>query len=70
MSLKAVHSKKLESEDDQNVNFKIDEIDGLRNIEDPVADDQSFHVEVPPWAESYEISSTDAEGVPVSPLDA
>ncbi|KAA1472737.1 beach-domain-containing protein [Dentipellis sp. KUC8613] len=53
--------KKLESDDDQNVNFKIDEIDGLRNIEDPVADDQSFHVEVPPWAEAYEISSTDAE---------
>ena len=44
--------------------FKLDGNEHLRGIEDPVVDDQSiFRVEVPPWAESYEISSTDADGM-------
>jgi hypothetical protein len=42
---------------------KVDEGTQLRAIELPQPDDQSsFRVEVPPWAESYEISSTDVEG--------
>jgi hypothetical protein len=42
---------------------KVDESAHLRTIELPQPDDQpSFRVEVPPWAESYEISSTDMDG--------
>jgi hypothetical protein len=50
---------------------KVDESAHLRAIELPEPDDQPSHrVEVPPWAESYEISSTDSDGnihVPASP---
>jgi hypothetical protein len=42
---------------------KIDEGAQLRTIELPQPDNvSSFHTEVPPWAESYEISSTDVDG--------
>jgi len=42
---------------------KIDEGSALRAIELPQPDDQSsFRVDMPPWAESYEISSTDVDG--------
>lgn len=42
---------------------KVEEGTYLRAIELPQPDDQpSFRVEVPPWAESYEISSTDMDG--------
>jgi hypothetical protein len=42
---------------------KVDEDTQLRTIELPQPEDQtSLRMEVPPWAESYEISSTDAEG--------
>jgi hypothetical protein len=42
---------------------KVDEGTQLRAIELPQPDDQSsFRTEAPPWAESYEISSTDVEG--------
>jgi hypothetical protein len=35
----------------------------IRDVKQPDADAQSvFQVEVPPWAESYEISATDANG--------
>jgi len=41
----------------------VDENNHLRAIELPQPDDQpAFRVEVPPWAESYEISSTDVDG--------
>jgi len=54
---------------------KVDESAHLRAIELPQPDDQpSLRAEVPPWAESYEISSTDVDGnanVPVtSKIDA
>lgn len=42
---------------------KVDEGAHLRAIELPQPEDHaSFRLELPPWAESYEISSTDAEG--------
>jgi len=42
---------------------KVDEGTQLRAIELPQSDSMfSFHTEVPPWAESYEISSTDVDG--------
>ena len=42
---------------------KVDEGTQLRVIELPQPDNMfSFHTEVPPWAESYEISSTDVDG--------
>jgi hypothetical protein len=42
---------------------KVDESNHLRAIELPQPDDHSsFRVEVPPWSESYEISSTDVDG--------
>ena len=42
---------------------KVDEGAHLRAIELPQPEDhRSFRLELPPWAESYEISSTDAEG--------
>jgi hypothetical protein len=47
---------------------KVDEGTQLRAIELPQPDDQSsFRMEVPPWAESYEISSTDVEGNAIAP---
>ncbi|KAI0067044.1 beach-domain-containing protein [Artomyces pyxidatus] len=54
--------KRLESATAEPVSSKVDEAARLRGIELPVADEQSvFRVEVPPWAEAYEISSTDAD---------
>jgi hypothetical protein len=35
----------------------------IRDVKQPDAETQSvFQVEVPPWAESYEISATDVDG--------
>jgi hypothetical protein len=43
---------------------KVDEGTQLRAIELHQPDNMfSFHTEVPPWAESYEISSTDVDGI-------
>ena len=42
---------------------KVDGGPQLRAIELPQPDDlSSFRTEVPPWAEAYEISSTDVDG--------
>ncbi|KAI0261217.1 beach-domain-containing protein [Gloeopeniophorella convolvens] len=54
--------KKLESSLATPSSSKVDEGTHLRGIELPQPDEpSSFRVEVPPWAESYEISSTDAD---------
>ncbi|KAI0300557.1 beach-domain-containing protein [Multifurca ochricompacta] len=54
--------KKMKSNMVVPFGYKIDEGTHLRAIELPQLDDQSsFRIEVPPWAESYEISSTDAD---------
>ncbi|KAI0002519.1 beach-domain-containing protein [Russula compacta] len=54
--------KKMESNMVAPLSSKVEEGTHLRAIELPHPDDQpSFRVEVPPWAESYEISSTDMD---------
>ena len=55
--------KKMESNMVAPLSSKVDEGAQLRAIELPQPEDhRSFRLELPPWAESYEISSTDAEG--------
>ncbi|KAI0273049.1 beach-domain-containing protein [Russula aff. rugulosa BPL654] len=54
--------KKMESNMVAPLSSKVDEGTQLRAIELPQPDNMfSFHTEVPPWAESYEISSTDVD---------
>ncbi|KAJ7143646.1 beach-domain-containing protein [Mycena filopes] len=55
--------KKLEPSNDKSLAIRVDTSDqSIRNVEAPEADSQSIvQVEVPPWAESYEISATDME---------
>ena len=56
--------KKLEPTFDHIINSKIDPARGAGGAGDVEPDVQSvINVEVPPWAESYELSSTEAEGV-------
>jgi hypothetical protein len=55
--------KKMESNMVAPLSSKVDGGTHLRAIELPQPDDlSSFRTEVPPWAESYEISSTDVDG--------
>jgi hypothetical protein len=55
--------KKMESNMVAPISFKVDGGTQLRTIELPQPDNLlSFRAEVPPWAESYEISSTDVDG--------
>ncbi|KAI9465845.1 beach-domain-containing protein [Lactarius psammicola] len=54
--------KKMESNMVAPLSSKVDEGAHLRAIELPQPEDHcSFRLELPPWAESYEISSTDSE---------
>ncbi|KAH9177644.1 beach-domain-containing protein [Lactarius sanguifluus] len=54
--------KKMESNMVAPLSSKVDEGAHLRAIELPQPEDHSsFRLELPPWAESYEISSTDGE---------
>ncbi|KAJ7337518.1 beach-domain-containing protein [Mycena albidolilacea] len=54
---------KLEPMNDKSLAIRVDTSDqSIRNVEAPEADSQSIvQVEVPPWAESYEISATDMD---------
>jgi hypothetical protein len=55
--------KKMESNMVAPLSSKVDGGTHLRAIELPRPDDlPSFRAEMPPWAESYEISSTDVDG--------
>jgi hypothetical protein len=55
--------KKMESNMVAPLSSKVDGGTQLRAIELPQPDNMfSFRAEVPPWAESYEISSTDVDG--------
>ncbi|KAJ7201121.1 beach-domain-containing protein [Mycena pura] len=55
--------KRLEPTNDPSLAIRVDTSDqNIRNVEAPEADTQSIvQVEVPPWAESYEISATDMD---------
>lgn len=56
------YSKKLEPQHEEP-SSRVDAVEQIRDVDQPEADTQSvFQVEVPPWAESYEISATDVEG--------
>jgi hypothetical protein len=58
-----MHRKKMESNMVAPLSSKVDGGTQLRAIELPQPDNLfSFRAEVPPWAESYEISSTDVDG--------
>jgi hypothetical protein len=58
-----MHRKKMESNMVAPLSSKVDGGTQLRAIELPHPDNMfSFRAEVPPWAESYEISSTDVDG--------
>ncbi|KAF7319608.1 hypothetical protein HMN09_00301200 [Mycena chlorophos] len=55
--------KRLEPMNDKSLAIRVDTSDqNIRNVEVPESDSQSItQVEVPPWAESYEISATDMD---------
>jgi hypothetical protein len=54
--------KKLEPQDEMSFNSRVDEHEQGRHLE-PDSDTQSIvQAEVPPWAEAYEISTTEAQG--------
>ncbi|KAJ3905440.1 hypothetical protein F5879DRAFT_742889 [Lentinula edodes] len=54
--------KKLEPENNKSLNVRAEEYHRVRDVVVPETDNGSVvTVEVPPWAESYEISSTDME---------
>jgi hypothetical protein len=56
--------KKLEPTFDHIINSKIDPTRSSGEAGDVESDVQSvINVEVPPWAESYELTSTDTEGM-------
>jgi hypothetical protein len=55
--------KKLEPENDKSLSSRVEDQKQIRNVQPPDSDTNSvFQVEVPPWNEAYEISSTDIEG--------
>lgn len=56
---------KLEPQDDKPSPSRVDTLGELvRDVHPPESDTLSVHQpEVPPWAESYEISSTEMEGM-------
>jgi len=54
--------KKLEPEQVKILSVKVSE-ETARNVDEPDEDIQSVvQLEVPPWAESYEITSTGVDG--------
>jgi len=56
--------KKLEYQTDNNPSSRVDSLGEMtRGIQPPEAESASFMYEVPPWAESYEISATEADGM-------
>ena len=55
--------KRLESVGEKHEISKIDESTSSRTVEMPTAEESlGMRMEVPPWAEAYEVSTTDAEG--------
>lgn len=58
-------SKKLEPQNDHSPSSRVDGLDEVtRDVNPPEADTAStMQVEVPPWAESYEIAATEMDGI-------
>jgi hypothetical protein len=54
--------KKLEPENEKSISSRVNDSEAVRDVQ-PDTDSQSFlQVELPPWAESYDISVTEIEG--------
>lgn len=52
----------MEAENEEPLSFRVDDHEHERRLE-PDADSQSIvQVELPPWAEAYEISATEVDG--------
>lgn len=57
------HRKKLELQQEALSFSRVDGAEHIRDVHEPEPETQSiFQVEVPPWAESYNVSSVNAEG--------
>jgi len=54
--------KKLEPQDEILINSRVDVFEEERPIEPDTDSDSVVHVEQPPWAEAYEITTTEVEG--------
>jgi len=59
------YRKKLEPQNDTSPSSRVDALEeAIRDVRLPEAETGSIiQVEVPPWADSYEISATEMEGV-------
>jgi hypothetical protein len=56
--------KKLEYQTDNSPSSRVDSLGEMtRDVQPPEAESTSFMHEVPPWAESYEISATEVDGM-------
>lgn len=57
------YRKRLEHDDDKLPSSKVDPNQGIGDVQDLDVDTRSImQIEVPPWSESYELSSTDGDG--------
>jgi hypothetical protein len=55
--------KKLEPDNEKAPDSRVDKDGQMRDVHEPETDAQSvIQVEAPPWAESYEIASTEMDG--------
>lgn len=55
---------KLEYQTDNNPSSRVDNLCEItRDVQLPEVESASFIHEVPPWAESYEISATEVDGM-------
>lgn len=63
ISILMSYRKRLEHDDDKLPSSKVDPNQGIGDVQDLDVDARSImQIEVPPWSESYELSSTDGDG--------
>ena len=56
--------KKLEPQNENNPSSRVDALDEvIRDVRPPEVDTSGFQLEVSPWTESFEISTTDVDGM-------
>lgn len=57
------HRKRLEHDDEKLASSKVDPNQQIGDVQELDVDTNSItQIEVPPWSESYELSSTDVDG--------
>lgn len=55
--------KKLEPQNENSPSSRVDALDEvIRDVRPPETETTGIQIEIPPWAESYEISATDMDG--------